>query len=389
MGYLCDKYFFDVERGVTTGIRISPGICKISGCFDVNWTWVQADGYQSVSDNCNCGRKEPCPERPCPSGTFNNKTLCNSGGIGRGGGSQCSCNLCPAGKYAGATGATACVDCGAGKYGNATGQTAEASCTACGAGTYSAAVGASASSTCNYSCPSNSNSPAGSTALTSCTCNAGYMGQNGDPCTVCVAGKYQSVTAATVTCSGGCLCQPSSGTSSGTISDGLSGYENNANCTWLIASRGLISLSFSSFDTEWRYDFVTINNCTSSSSCVRDQEIASLSGSSSAYRSQDGKPVSLSTIYTSNTGYMQVVFTSDGSVVSSGFVASWIVLGDMMFDGVPTSTCTDCPTNSNSPAGSAALTNCTCNTGSMGPNHFPCATVICVRLCFSCLYGVM
>jgi hypothetical protein len=99
--------------------------------------------------------------------------------------------------------------------------------------------------------------------------------------------------------------------------------------------------------------------------------------------------VSLSTIYTSNTGYMQVVFTSDGSVVSSGFVASWIVLGDMMFDGVPTSTCTDCPTNSNSPAGSAALTNCTCNTGSMGPNHFPCATVICVRLCFSCLYGVM
>jgi hypothetical protein len=25
----------------------------------------------------------------------------------------------------------------------------------------------------------------------------------------------------------------------------------------------------------------------------------------------------------------------------------------------------------------------------MGPNRFPCATVICVRLCFSCLCGVM
>jgi hypothetical protein len=127
------------------------------------------------------------------------------------------------------------------------------------------------------------------------------------------------VTAATVTCSGGCLCQPSTGTSSGTISDGTSDYTNNANCNWLIASSGLISLSFSSFNTESGYDVVTINRCTSSSSCV--EQVASLSGSS----------VSLSTIYTSSTGYMQVVFTSDGSVLRSGFVASW---------SVPSTSCT-------------------------------------------------
>jgi hypothetical protein len=49
------------------------------------------------------------------------------------------------------------------------------------------------------------------------------------------------------------------------------------------------------------------------------------------------------------------------------------------------STCSACPSNSNSTAGSAALTSCTCNTGSTGPNGGPCATVICVRLCLSCL----
>jgi hypothetical protein len=215
-------------------------------------------------------------------------------------------------------------------------------------------------------CPTNSNSSAGSISLSNCTCNAGSPGPIGGPCTACVAGKYQSVTAATVTCSGGCLCQPSSGTSSGTISDGPSEYQNNADCKWLIASSGLISLSFSSFSTESGYDFVTINNCSSSSSCVRDEEVASLSGIS----------VNLDTTYTSNTGYMQVRLTSDYSLVSSGFVASWIVLGDMLFDGVPTSTCTDCPTNSNSSAGSAALSSCTCNAGFPGPTGGPCTACV-------------
>jgi hypothetical protein len=209
-------------------------------------------------------------------------------------------------------------------------------------------------STCT-NCPINSNSPAGSTSLTKCTCNAGFPGPNGGPCTECVAGKYQPVTTATVTCSGDCVCQPSTGTSSGTISDGPGDYANNANCMWLIASSDSISLSFSSLDTESIddmnrpcCDFVTINRCTSPSSC--DERVARLSGSS----------VSQSAIYTSSTGYMQVVFTSDYSVVRSGFVASWFV------------PCTNCPTNSNSPAGSASLTSCNCNAGFPGPNGGPC-----------------
>ena len=160
----------------------------------------------------------------------------------------------------------------------------------------------------------------------------------GGTCTVasdCAAGQYlfTETVSATVTCSGGCLCQPSTGTISGTISDGPSDYENFANCTWLIASSGLISpsfssfntinLSFSSFSTEKNYDFVTINRCTSSSSC---EQVAQLSGLiNSAF---------LSSIYTSSTGYMQVLFTSDKSGTYSGFVATWSSW---------TSTCIACP----------------------------------------------
>ena len=159
----------------------------------------------------------------------------------------------------------------------------------------------------------------------------------GGACTVasyCAAGQYllTETVSATVTCSGSCLCQPSTGNSSGTISDGPSNYPSNANCTWLIASSGLtssvntINLSFSSFNTENNYDFVTINRCTSSSSC---EQVAKLSGYIVA--SFLSRP---SSIYASSTGYMQVRLTSDKSVNHDGFVASW---------SSRTSTCIACP----------------------------------------------
>ena len=45
-------------------------------------------------------------------------------------------------------------------------------------------------------CPRNSTSPAGSANLTNCTCNAGFPGPAGGPCTACVAGKYMEVDCA-------------------------------------------------------------------------------------------------------------------------------------------------------------------------------------------------
>ncbi len=123
-----------------------------------------------------------------------------------------------------------------------------------------------------------------------------------------------------MTCSGtpGCECAPSSGTSFGTISDGPSNYLDNANCTWLIASTAEITLSFTSFETEGGYDFVIISHC-STSSCTTPVMLAKL----------DGSFASADTTYTSSTGYLQVVFTSDGSITRAGFVATWYQKGDL------------------------------------------------------------
>ena len=81
---------------------------------------------------------------------------------------------------------------------------------------------------------------------------------------------------ATVTCSGDCECTPSTGTTSGNISDGPSDYANNADCSWLISSSSEIHLSFSSFRTDMQ-DVVQINECLSPA-CTSARELARLSG---------------------------------------------------------------------------------------------------------------
>jgi hypothetical protein len=126
-----------------------------------------------------------------------------------------------------------------------------------------------------------------------------------------------------VACLGGCQCNPSNATN-GTISDGPLNYTDMMNCQWLITAEygKAISLSFTSFNTEKDHDFVTIYRC-STSSCNSDsrEEVARLSGINVN-----------STIYTSSTGYLQVVFMSDGSTHYPGFLAEWKVTSIIDFD---------------------------------------------------------
>ena len=121
---------------------------------------------------------------------------------------------------------------------------------------------------------------------------------------------------ATLTCGGlncGLGCTPSSDVTSGNISDGTGNYANNADCWWLLAtSPGVeIQISFPSFDTESGFDYVTIYQCISAS-CSLQTQILRQSGFLSA-----------SNVYTSTTGFLKVTFTSDGSVVRSGFIGTW------------------------------------------------------------------
>ena len=125
-------------------------------------------------------------------------------------------------------------------------------------------------------------------------------------------------TVVSVTCGGTCGagCSPSSGEPSGTFSDGSgnSNYDNNEDCWWLIsAPGGDISVSFSSFDTESGYDYVSIYRCDTAT-CDDSSEILRQAGT-----------LSPSNVYSSSTGFLKVTFTSDGSVTRSGFTGTWSV----------------------------------------------------------------
>ena len=128
-----------------------------------------------------------------------------------------------------------------------------------------------------------------------------------------------SVNEYDVTCSGGCQCTPSTRTEMGEISDGPTDYGNNIDCRWLIsphssASTALISFQFTDFNTERNYDWVTVNRCTSSS-CVTKEELARLSGDSI------NKQISYQA--SASHRHLQVVLTSDGGAVRTGFTGEW------------------------------------------------------------------
>jgi hypothetical protein len=103
---------------------------------------------------------------------------------------------------------------------------------------------------------------------------------------------------------------------SGSLSDWKTGsttYVNNANCEWMIAPAGAaaITLTLGNFNTQKDKDIVTVSQCTSTE-CEDEEQLAVLSGSYSWTQTVIGA-----------TGFMKVVFTSDSSVIDTGFTASW------------------------------------------------------------------
>ena len=253
------------------------------------------------------------------------------------------CTPCPPGSFKDSVEARVCTLCDSGTYSPAVGATSLTTCIPCEAGKYQNATG---SSMCEF-CSSNSDSLGGSVSPSFCLCNAGYSGTAGN-CVACAPGEYKIFRGnldieSSLTCSGSCLCEPSSGQSTGIFSDGPGKYGDSQTCSWLIASVAQIDVHFTLFETESNMDTVTINQC-SSSDCESTKEIAKLSGSA----------VSADTTFSSSTGFMQVVFASDGSTTAEGFVASWSIA---VMAG-----CAECPTASYS--GASGVSTCTlCEAG--------------------------
>jgi hypothetical protein len=265
--------FAEVRSYMLCSSQSDMTVCNYAGCqngnyYNCNYALPSWGGpfLTCMMTHDAFGNAEFCPERPCPWGTFNGVSSCVSGGLGRGGGTICSCTNCPAGKYSNVTGSTACVDCdsgkfsdsigatvcndcpikgprldhppgssdclsvcGAGKYGIIpTGQTAEESCTPCGAGKYGVASGQTAEASACTDCPiERPRSLPGSVASSDClsVCGAGKYGiptgqTAEESCTPCGAGKYGVATQQTrATEQSGCLtCPPYSNSPLGSTS---------------------------------------------------------------------------------------------------------------------------------------------------------------------------
>ena len=92
----------------------------------------------------------------------------------------------------------------------------------------------------------------------------------------------------------------------GSFSDGPGSYTDNRNCRWEIRTGAAVTLSFDSFNTESGYDWVKVyNGVTTSSQMLLEASGSSMPGT------------------VASTGPMLVVFTSDSSVTSAGFVARY------------------------------------------------------------------
>jgi hypothetical protein len=246
-----------------------------------------------------------------------------------------------------------CVKCVAGKYKESAGS---ADCTHCAENTYSNVVGATSMSTC-VPCAITASSPAGSVSSTSCQCNAGYTGTNGGTCTRCEPGSYKDFAgdANCDSCPSG-LTSPPGSTSSQSCSQycaaGSTGPDGGP-CEWCEEGRykpspgsAACSICPSKTLSQMGSDEVTDCKCNA------------------GYTGSEGGPC---------------LPCAPGTHKSTMGSAACNQCEAGKFSDIDAARlCEDCPSNSNSVAGSDAAQDCTCSPGFTGVCVCVC---VCVRAC--------
>ena len=205
-----------------------------------------------------------------------------------------------------------------------------------------------------------------------------------------------STNAISTCCTGGVV---NTSANSGTISQGTEAlYPTNMNCVWTIGPSSTISFQFSRLVAEYQYDPVTLRTCTDAL-CTSPVSTYVFYG---GYSGMHENLPSFVNAYTTTAGYIQILFTSDGNKVYSGFLGTWttacVVVNAICpigFSGpnggactacvsgtyknssgsgtcidcaqgtysaaIGATSCMACPGNSSAPAGSSSFSACVCN----------------------------
>ena len=365
---------------------------------------------------CECINKCPAYNSPlltrtqciqCPANTYSGSgattcTACESGKTSIAGSSVCVSAGCAAGTYVSGGG---CTNCAPGSYSTVVGASV---CTGCSAGTYSTATGASAAATC-LSCPASSNSPISSSSLSACTCNVGFTGPNGGPCTACVAGKYKTTigsvpctdclagsysTSTGATIATTCITCPSSSISYSassaaadcTCNAGFTG-PNGGVCSACVAGKYKINTGSAACSDCGIATYSTSTGATLAATCIPCQANATSAAGSvgqeycyckSGYAHAAGaytcricdpgtwnSQIGRTACSNCSVGLYSVHYGATGNETCLS-----CPLGQWSPEGSPN--CNLCPVNSRAAARSGSQTDCACNAGYAGPNGGVC-----------------
>ena len=251
-----------------------------------------------------------------------------------------------------------------------------------------------ACSVCVCSCKQESACPASSfesgTVEVCRTCEFGFRG-DGLTCTPCESGEVSTDPISNVciagfvskcpvtrslTCSGICACTPTTSADAGTITDWQWDYRPNSNCQYMFTSSSTVSIVLTEFETEARFDVLTIEKCESSN-CASPVRLFRDSGTPAIgiyYKTDQARP------------FLRVTFLSNAWNQEKGFVANWAIVApilevcaaDLIVPNCPvgqylnSGSCSICPSHSVSPANSMAVTDCICNARYSGMNPGTC-----------------
>ena len=332
----------------------------------------------------------------CPPGTFWSNSVShgtNSRNYTVAQGTAATCFLCPSSSTSKMEGSTsvlncqcnagftgedgqACSACPKGSYKQSAGSLG---CDLCPAGTYNSLLSAYNLSAC-LSCPANSWSPQGGVDASHCQCNSGFAGPNGGTCTVCSAGstKTNNGSALCIACLPGTFSEAANAPCVGCpsadswSSAGSFGVES---CKCNVGYSGM-----DGSDECIACPFGTFKQAMGSMRCQECEAhfFASLQASTSCTRCPDD---SVSVAGSTSIAACECKKGFQGSEKQAKFhenvstaTLPWCVpcTPGTYKDVLGSPSCAACPANAHSPALSINLVSCVCNGGYTGADGGTC-----------------
>jgi len=334
-----------------------PASTSVTAC-SCNGGYAGADGgactqcavnaYENTStDICS-----PCPANSqSPAGSDDvTDCICNAGYTG--GVNGTACLACEAGKYKAVAGSEACTECASNEISPSASTAVDTCvcvpgyfldggvCTECASGTFKNTTG---DGSCT-NCPSFSTTQAtASTSLSDCICNAGYAGEDGEVCTLCLANTYEDANVCT-SCPENSVSPEGSSTATACecYYDYTGPWPDGAECT--ACEDGKYKPFLGSGDCI---------NCPTNSIC-RFRLVNCTEGSTCTSGTQTGQ-----TDIFCNAGYVK-----EGSTC--------IACAAGTYDANTSETCLPCPNYTTSASASTAYTDCKCNAGYTGADGGNC-----------------